>query len=157
MTPLETLQIELEKVNKDLATKHRELGMEASGQWIKSLESTSKESGTRFIGTIKGAKYTEQLQYGRKPGAFPPVNAIERWIAHKRITSDIPVRSLAFLIARKISKEGTRYFKQGGTDLIDSVITPQRVDEIVSKVGVIHVNAIVSGLVKELEKLSVAA
>lgn len=157
MTALETLHKELEQVNKDLIAKHRELGMEASGRWGKELEVQAKQSGAHFIGTVRGADYTGALQFGRKPGGFPPINRIEQWIEDKRITSDIPVRSLAFLIARKISREGTRYFKQGGTDLVDSVLTPQRIDDIVSKVGVIHVDVIVSGLVKELEKLAVAA
>ena len=80
-----------------------------------------------------------------------------QWIQDKRITSDIPTRSLAFLIARKISEDGTRYLQRGGTDLIDSVITPQRIDEIVDKVGLIYVDVIVKGLVAELEKLAVAA
>ena len=157
MTPLQTLKNELELVSADLTKRYDELGMRASGQWDREKEVTAKESGTILTGKILGLEYTGALQFGRKPGKFPPIDRIEQWIQDKRITSDIPTRSLAFLIARKISEEGTRYFKQGGTDLIDSVITPERIDEIVDKVGLLYVDVIVKGLVAELEKLAVAA
>jgi hypothetical protein len=76
------------------------------------------------------------------------------WIYDKQIRPDIPIRSLAYLIARKIAREGTDYFKQGGTDLIDSVVTPQRIDSIISKIGVVHVDFIVKGFINEIKKVA---
>jgi len=152
MTGAQTLKMELDKVSKELTEKYDQLGMRASGRWESEKEVTVKESGTRLTGIILGSDYTRYLQFGRKPGRFPPIDSIEQWIKDKRITSDIPIRSLAFLIARKIAREGTRYFQQGGTNMIDSIITPERIDEIISKVGLIDVEGIVKGLVKEIEK-----
>ena len=157
MTPLETLKKELDLVSKELTEKYDQLGMRASGRWELEKEFITKESGTRIVGTIWGASYTGALQFGRKPGKFPPIAAIEQWIQDKRIISDIPIRSLAYLIARKIAKEGTKYFRQGGTDLIDSVITTDRIDNIISKVGLVHVDVIVRGLVRELQEFAKVA
>jgi len=45
---------------------------------------------------------------GRNAGKFPPKEAIEQWIVDKGIVpDDISIESLAFLIGRKIAKEGT--------------------------------------------------
>lgn len=147
------LQKEFEKLSADLTQRYIELGMKASGKWDKEKTVDVSESGSVVSGKIEGTPYTRQLQFGRKPGKFPPLAAIEQWINDKQIVPDIPIRSLAYLIARKIAKEGTDYYKQGGTDLVDSVVTPQRIDSIISKVGIINVEAIVSGFVKELKKV----
>lgn len=123
--------LEFEKIKQDLIAKHLELGMKASGRWIDSLEVIEQEMSVKLI----GEKYTDQLVYGRKPGTMPPVSAIEQWIRDKGITSNIPIKSLAFAIATKIKKEGTNYYKQGGTDLVSSVITPKRINKIIKLIG----------------------
>ena len=131
MTTEEILQIEFDMIAVDLKAKHIELGMKASGKWVESIDvETTPNSATIF-----GEDYTEYLVEGRKPGKFPPIDAIKKWIFDKGITSDIPVNSLAFLIARKISQSGTKYFQQGGTDLIDAVITPKRTQAIIDRIG----------------------
>lgn len=151
---LNILKKEFDKLSADLTEKHNELGMRASGNWVQEKIVEASESGTLLTALITAPKYTEQLQYGRKPGKFPPLAAIEQWINDKGITPDIPIRSLAYLIARKIAMEGTEYYKQGGTGLIDSVITSERIDGIISKVGIINVEGIVGGMVKKLKKVS---
>lgn len=150
----EILKKEFERLSADLTAKYNELGMRASGDWEKGKTVDISERGTVVSGKIEGLDYTEQLQFGRKPGRFPPIDAIEKWISDKGIATDIPIRSLAFLIARKIANEGTKYFRQGGTDLIDSVITPERIDDIISQVGIINVEGIVDGFVKELKEVA---
>lgn len=148
------LQKEFDKLSADLTTRYVELGMKASGKWDKEKTVEISESGTVVSAKIEGTPYTRQLQFGRKPGKFPPLAAIEQWIRDKNIQPDIPIRSLAYLIARKIAKEGTKYFKQGGTDLVDSVVTPERIDSIIAQVGIINVDAIVRGFVTELKKVA---
>jgi len=122
---------ELEKLKQELIDKHLAIGMKASGNWIENLSVEVNDEG----GIIWGTDYTKQLVEGRPPGKFPPVKAIEKWIYDKGITSDIPLSSLAFLIARKIAEQGTDYYIQGGTDLISGVITDARVKELVDVVG----------------------
>ena len=52
-------------------------------------------------------KYAPFLEYGRRPGKRPPMDAILRWIVFKGISTPNP-RTLAFLIARSIGKKGTK-------------------------------------------------
>lgn len=58
--------------------------------------------------------YFTVLETGRKPGKQPPLDPIQRWIQAKGISTDISERSLAYLIARKIGKEGSLLYRQGG-------------------------------------------
>lgn len=153
MTPSDILKHELELIKIDLIKKHDELGMRASGKWAESIEVNVK--GTS--GTISGNKYTEQLQNGREGGKYPPVKEIERWLYEKGITpleEKMKLSTLAFLIARKIAQDGTKYYQQGGTDLIDSVITPERIQRIIDQVSEFHVNSFVSEVKGIFEKMA---
>lgn len=60
------------------------------------------------------------LIYGRQPGKFPNLLAIEQWIEAKGIVprpdqngKSISTKSLAYLIGRKIAREGNEVLKQG--------------------------------------------
>lgn len=136
MTIEQVLDQEFESLQNDLVLKYKELGMRASGKWEDSLERIVSPMNAKII----GEDYTNQLVSGRRPGSFPPVDAIKKWIVDKGIVNNIKgnisVSSLAFLIARKIAREGTKYFKQGGTDLISSVATEKRMQSVIDKVGV---------------------
>jgi len=157
MTTIEILNIEFEAIRKDLITKHEQLGMKASGKWADSLEVKIVGDNDKSVSQIIGEKYTEQLTFGRKPGKFPPIKAIEQWIKDKgiyHISMKIGISSLAFLIARKIAKEGTKYFKQGGTDLIESIITAERIQKIISQVKEINVTTFTNGLIEQLKQVA---
>lgn len=125
------LLLEFEKLKQDLISKHIELGMEASGKWIDSLEVVEENLRVSLL----GEKYTDQLVYGRKAGTMPPVSAIEQWIKDKGIIPNIPIRSLAWAIAISIKKKGTTYYQKGGTDLVSSVITVERINKIINLIG----------------------
>lgn len=78
-------------------------------------------------------EHWKYLENGTRPH-FPPINAIEQWISVKRIVprsynGKVPTtRQLAFLIARGISKNGTKPTKllqqtiDGADDLIAKLI-----------------------------------
>tara|TARA_R110000787_G_scaffold196468_4_gene307860 strand:- start:513 stop:977 length:465 start_codon:yes stop_codon:yes gene_type:complete len=119
-------------LREELVEKHIQLGMEASGNWIRSLEVTKSPMSTKLI----GEKYTEQLVYGRRPGTLPPVSVIKKWIEDKGITSNLSTTSLAWAIAMKIKRDGTKNYQKGGTDLVSSVITPQRIQKIINESGI---------------------
>lgn len=57
--------------------------------------------------------YWKYVEYGRGPGKMPPISAIENWIKVKPVVPNsvngkVPdTRQLAYLIARKIGREGT--------------------------------------------------
>lgn len=49
---------------------------------------------------------------GRKPGRPPPSTALEEWVKFKFRISGKQLKSVAFLVARKIGKEGTQRSKR---------------------------------------------
>ena len=67
--------------------------------------SASGEKVTGILGTP--AEYGEPVELGTKPH-FPPVGPIQHWVETKLGYSGREARSVAFLIARKISKKGTK-------------------------------------------------
>ena len=139
----------------DLKKKHISLGMPASGKWTKSVEATSDETS----GTIWAEDYTEYLVNGRGPTknagtGKPLIEIIKQWIIDKGIRSEIPLNSLAFLITRKIHKEGTKYYRKGGTDLMSAVITPARVQGIIDRVGVQAINELVLNISKTIKNVA---
>tara|TARA_R110002167_G_scaffold81296_2_gene222669 strand:+ start:4291 stop:4758 length:468 start_codon:yes stop_codon:yes gene_type:complete len=155
MTPQEQiLSDEFEQIRFDLIKRYDELGMRASGDFEKSLEVKQN----KLSAELWGNHYIEQLVNGREPGKFPPIAAIEKWIGDKGISAfDISVSSLAFLIARKIAREGTEIFKKGGTDLVDSVITPERIQGIIDKVGRFYINEFTLNITNILKEVAQAA
>lgn len=66
----------------------------------------------RFLVTFELADYWKYVEYGRRPGKMPPINAIEQWVKVKPVVPNaingrVPdTKQLAFLIARKIGREG---------------------------------------------------
>jgi hypothetical protein len=140
---------EFEKLRFELIEKHNELGMRSSGKWTESLNTVVEKGDGFYRATTYGIHYTKQLVYGREPGKFPPIKSIEDWIKNKGIKfleSEIKISSLAFLIARKIAREGTEYYKKGGTDLVSSIYTPERIQEIIDKVSRIDLDFIILDL-----------
>ena len=133
MTREQILAMEFESLKMDLITVYDQKGMRASGKFAESLEVKIAKN----VGTLIGAKYSQQLETGRRAGGFPPIKAIEQWIYDKglssRIDDSINVSSLAFLIARKIAREG--WNRGGDLELISTVVTEERIAEIIKKVG----------------------
>ena len=83
-------------------------------------------SGNIFEVTFNAPEYWKYANYGRPPGKMPPVSVIEEWITRRRIvpesnTSTPNVTSLAYVIARKIGKEGTI-----GTNFLEKSLDEQK-------------------------------
>jgi len=151
MTTTEILQQEFEALRVDLIAKYDELGMRASGAWADSLEVVVTENKA----VLKGFKYSEQLESGRAAGKQPPSEAIEQWIKDKgiasRIEGKISISSLAFLIARKIGREGWKRQQHGGVELISQVVTPERIQSIIDKLSDIYVTDFTNDLINYLQ------
>lgn len=135
MTTEEILKEELEDLVTDLIKAYDQKGMRSSGQWADELEVRVRTN----TAAIYGIDYSEQLEFGRKAGKRPPVEVIEQWIVDKGIADsidrEISIKSLAFLIARKIGNEGWKREEFGGVNLISEVITPERITKILNKVS----------------------
>lgn len=109
-----------------LKPKFISLGMNATGQWLKSLE-PRVSNGT---GEIWGMDYTYFLANGRKPGKAPPISPLISWVNAKFGIGGAEARSIAFAVAAKIKKEGTDYYPEG-TDLLE-VLNSNEVRQYVS-------------------------
>jgi hypothetical protein len=100
--------------------------MNASGKTAESI-------GWRFDGRtlqIYGAGYIFVLEDGRKPGKMPPLDEIKKWISVKPVSSDIPTNSLAYLIGRKMAREGSLLYRQGGNSgILSSVANDDYINE----------------------------
>ena len=138
----ETLIKEFESIKADLISAYDRKGMRASGKFADSLEVKQTIRGVQ----LWGLSYAQQLETGRRKdgsGTGPewsnPKEDIIQWIKDKgianRIQGEISISSLAYLIIRKIRKEGWKREGHGGVELISEVITEQRIQSIIDKVG----------------------
>ena len=161
MNAQEVLQLEFEKLGKDLVSKYIELGMKASGQWERELEVliTSKSLNS-LSAKIIGMQYTEQLHYGRRPNHDQSAKAIKAFVGWagstfiKKWLEDKGIIANPFAVAYGIAIRGTKYYREGGTDLLESVVTNERMQEIIDKIGIIEVDYMIKGLVKNYKELA---
>lgn len=97
----------LERLRLKLIAKYQELGLVASGRYADELEATTQPN--KLI--MYGANHSQFMENGRNSGRFPPTRVIEDWIETKKGLPAIfkeKKKIYAFLIARKIAKEGIK-------------------------------------------------
>lgn len=89
-------------------------GTNSSGKLGKSIRGKIKYDGKWLNITLSIENYWKYVEYGTRPH-FPPVDAIQKWIQVKPVlpqplkNGKLPTqKQLAFLIARKISRVGTK-------------------------------------------------
>ena len=94
--------------------------------------------------------YFHFAEYGRRPGKFPPPDAILKWIQFKRLVprpgrdGKVPsTNQLVYLISRKIATKGTE-----GKHLFEKTLDDQNLDNLADKL----VELITAELEKEIEK-----
>jgi|694.fasta_scaffold02665_9 hypothetical protein len=133
---LNKLGLELtDRLVKDIQTKRvtKYGAVNASGRLAKSVRYDVKNSTL----TVYAEQYIGALEFGRKPttnGNKPGKlkDVIRQWIDEKGITpkDGISKDSLAFLITRKIHREGTTIWQQGGSDLVSGIFNDALTKEI---------------------------
>lgn len=146
---------EFESIKADLITAYDRKGMRASGQFADNLEVRQTLRGVQ----LWGLSYAQQLETGRNAGKFPPIDAIKQWIEDKgiasRLNGEITKNQLAFLIARKIAREGWKREGFGGIELISEVITEQRIQSIIDKVGEEILLKYTSDIIKMVKEIAI--
>lgn len=156
---------EFESMKNDIIKLYDSKGMRASGRFAKSLKVDIRSDETSSTGVLIGNKYADQLEDGRLPTTGPAgsptlFEQIIEWIQDKGIRpieKKMKISTLAFLITRKIHREGWKREKHGGVDLISSIITPERVQSIINKLTVVNIAKITSELTnfyKELQPVN---
>jgi len=116
---------ELHQILEDYAKDAEEIykyqislgGKNASRKLIDNVKSWVVVGENSYEVTLQLQDYWKYIESGRKAGKFPPVGAIMRWIEVKPIIprpndfGKIPTpKQLAFLIGRKIEREGIEPF-----------------------------------------------
>ena len=131
---------------QDLRESMDSSGVTASGNFNRSLTADITANSV----TVLGARYAGAIELGRKPtsggGNGELRKAIRSWIDDKGINpADISKDSLAFIITRKIHREGTRLHRSlnGGADyygrsapsrVITGVIEDGRIEKLAKSV-----------------------
>jgi hypothetical protein len=124
LTTREAIQKLLDNIRLGIIQDQEDKKIRASGESAKSLKSKTKEVSGNITGTLTGAGYFYFQEYGRSPGKMPPVQSIKDWIEAKGMArgamnlsdnrkgkilrNDKAVESLAWAIAIKIKKSGTK-------------------------------------------------
>jgi len=103
--------------------------MEASGNLARSVTYLPKNTQVIIKATANYATYA--LETGTPPGTNVSTRAIAQWLKQKRISGN------AFLIARKINKEGSKTYRRGGRggvtkvfNQLKDVIVPNYISQI---------------------------
>lgn len=151
------VQREIEAIRRDIIMDYERKGMRASGNLPTTLEIETESTRNRTVSTLYGAAYIEYLERGVEPFdlvegsakergviAFLARGPIAEWKRQKRVS--IP----AFAIATKIVRQGWKRENFGGVNLISDVITPQRVQEILDRIGQQHAQDFIQGVLKIL-------
>lgn len=84
---------------------------------IGSKVEVSQSTLTGRVGSsLKSEEYPAVMELGRRPGSFPPVSALERWVHLKLGVPANQQRAVAFVVARAIAARGIKgyfYLKRG--------------------------------------------
>lgn len=105
MAKLTLLKVKIVKRIKEILIKKDKI---ATGKLLNSIKVDIDRKKNVYKFEIRSLDYLKYIEYGRKPGKFPPIDKIKSWIKAKKIKSDLNIDALAFLISRKIAKKGTK-------------------------------------------------
>ena len=86
----------------------------ASGKLLASISTKVELNGAIYTVKLNSLKYLQYIEYGRKPGKWPPREPILQWVKDKRLptaeyTGDkkLPTeKQMAYLVSKKIGTEG---------------------------------------------------
>lgn len=131
---MELVSSELEALKQRIIENHRSAGQVASGRTIDSLKVEITEDG----GVLWGRSAFGTLETGRKGGKVPAGfwKIIRQWMDDKGIQVEKP-DSFAYLVARKIAKEGTQLFRNGGRSDIYSPEVKDTVERVSDGIGIL--------------------
>lgn len=88
-------------------------GHTTSGQLENSVIGKSTDTKIEIRSNIYGDIV---LEYGRKPGKFPPVAPLEQWALARGMD-----KGMGYVIARNIARRGTQKYRQGGPKQLSAI------------------------------------
>ena len=129
----------------------------ASGELDKSINFNVKSSDKKIVLDITMLDYWGAVDGGRKAGKQPPIDKIKEWLTYPNVRdkmrfgqsdaafTETEKNSLAFLIARKIGRQGTK-----GNNFATNVFTS---DLITNELPDIVLNAVIEDADEVLAEL----
>jgi len=158
MTTTEIISNWLAETRTALQKNYFALGLDASGQWAKSLEEFQSQSGTVIKLGITGEKYTGALEYGRRPNLSQSEEAIKKWVGWAGSTflktwtkqKGIP-EGASYAIAYKIAREGWKVpntYNSGG--LVSNVMTKERYADLMKPLTLHYIEQIKTDMINTL-------
>lgn len=145
---------EIEGILYDIVQAYYNSGRKVTGNFEEGLDAVYEPNKA----TIRGFTYLAGRGATKNTTAGNPTvfEAIKKWIKDKGIVAregeNISENSLAYLITRKIHREGTD--RSEWLKIYEQVITPERINSIIQKVSVLNVNRIITEITAELEVLA---
>lgn len=139
-----------------ILSNYENSGMRASGKFANELNSSVKSNITSIKGTIEGASHGYFMEHGR--GATKTLTAgnptlkqiIRKWIDDKGITpNNISKDSLAFLISRKIHREGWKPKNVYPNGIISSVLNDVSINKLLLNLLTVQTAKIKSEILDE--------
>jgi hypothetical protein len=155
-TTQEILARRFDGLKTELAAAYNAKGMRASGKFEESLEVIATDTSVILI----GEDYAQQLETGRRPGPVSKEGqeSIKQWILDKGVFTaaleEISLSSLAYLITRKIARDGFNREAHGGVNLVSEVVTPEKIQSIIDEVGPTIATRYATDLVRILKTLN---
>lgn len=126
---------ELEDLRKRIISNIDSSGRRASGRTSESMRTDVSENR----GVLFGRMAFGTLETGRKPGKVPAgfYQIIKQWVIDKGISFDSQSErnSFAYLVSRKIAREGTQLNRRGADTDVYTAEVPETISRIKDRVG----------------------
>lgn len=126
---------ELEDLRKRIISNIDSSGRRASGRTSESMRTDVSENR----GVLFGRMAFGTLETGRKPGKVPVgfYQIIKQWVIDKGISFDSQSErnSFAYLVSRKIAREGTQLYRTGAEADVYTTEVPETIERIKDRVG----------------------
>jgi len=125
----------LEDLRKRIISNIDSSGRRASGRTSESMRTDVSENR----GVLFGRMAFGTLETGRKPGKVPAgfYQIIKQWVIDKGISFDSQSErnSFAYLVSRKIAREGTQLYRRGADTDVYTAEVPETIERIKDRVG----------------------
>lgn len=154
---LDLLKVEIGLIVEDVKKAYRASGKRVTGNFEDGVEVVYSSNDSGVKGTIKGFTYLAGRGKTKNSSAGTPTlkEQILDWLKDRGIRPIEPkmsLKALAFVISRKIHREGTDSKRH--LQVYEDVITQERIFDIIDKFAKINVNRIVNEITAELKILA---
>jgi hypothetical protein len=145
----ELLRYTAQKIVTDIQNEFDRKRVNDTGKGKASL--SYRIEGNTII--IEGLARVMFLEFGRRPGGFPPIDVIQAWVERKLNVDPEKSRGVAFVIARKIAEKGTDILTYRSKGLQIELLIADINDRFLSEVTAHMAETITGGLVKTWVKI----